>query len=379
MNEYDRPVGIESRGARLARRGVIWIVWPAIALIAGILGLEIFLQVLTTRRESVQAAAVTPLEQAYYPFSIQHLHPHYLFFFPLDPAKRVAIGNAVCSIDRDGFREPGLAHAGGRKLAVLLGGSAAFGYLSSSNATTITSYLNRLQTEYFFVNAAVPSWNSTQELFRLSLQIAPLKPALVITYDGANDASLAGMESGHAVSPYPAGTPESFDKLDALVGDVRVEQKLWSPFRLFPQLMHRLEKYGYAGTPPGPEVGTEAAARQYLSNQTQMAALAAGMGARFINVIQPIGYLHQRGKQSADGDGDLETPFYRLVRAAPPTEFYDFSSVFDDLLSATDSSGRRVELDALFMDDVHLTDRGNEIVAQRLWQLIHPAANQSTP
>ena len=40
----------------------------------------------------------------YAPFYIQHLHPLYLFFFPLDPKQRTAINNEIVSITIDGFR-----------------------------------------------------------------------------------------------------------------------------------------------------------------------------------------------------------------------------------------------------------------------------------
>ena len=149
------------------------------------------------------------LERGYKPFIVHHLHPLYLFFFPLEPADRLAIGNAVCRIDADGFREPGPRHAAGRKLAFLLGRSSAFGHFASSDATTITSYLNGMQEKYFFVNAGAPAWNSTQELFRLAYQILDYQPALVITYDGANDGALVARETPPRGSTPPARRPAS--------------------------------------------------------------------------------------------------------------------------------------------------------------------------
>ncbi len=179
------------------------------------------------------------LRRAYRPFTIQHLHPHYLFFYPLAPADRLALANPVCSLDADGFREPGPAAAAGRKLAVLIGGSAAFGHYATSNDTTIASYLNRLQREYFFVTAGVPSWNSTQELMRMAMQIAPMKPALVIAYDGVNDAALMGLGVDGSSQKYPMGTPESFDLLEDRLDEARRPWKRITFPRLFAEIANR--------------------------------------------------------------------------------------------------------------------------------------------
>lgn len=376
MTTPPRQAENPSQGGRRARRALLWLPSLAAVLMASIMALEVSLQIRASRRDAAQETELTPLERAYYPFSIQHLHPQYLFFFPLDPAERVAIGNPVCSLDRDGYREPGPAHAGGRKLAVLLGGSAAFGYLSTSNETTITSYLNRLQSEYFFVNAGVPSWNSTQELFRLAVEIDRLRPAVVISYDGGNDARLANVSNARGSAAYPGGTPESFDRLDALVGDLRAPQNLLSLPRLFPELRHRLEKYGYLTKQSGPEIGMEATARQYLSNQAQMAALSAGIGARFINIFQPVAYMHEVGKALVDND-TVMARFHRLVSTAPVAEHRDFSAIFDDVFAAAAAAGKPLERDSVFQDDVHLTDWGNELIAERLWRVVQQPAGHS--
>ena len=70
------------------------------------------------------------------------------------------------------------------------------------------------------MNAAVPSWNSLQEFYRLACQILDYEPDLVITYDGSNDATLAYHYWQEGLD-YPAGTPDSFDQLHALVDDIR--------------------------------------------------------------------------------------------------------------------------------------------------------------
>src|SRR5262245_12182136 len=111
-------------------RAAFWIVaviWTCAAVILLLVAAELWFKV---SRAWTVAGLTAPevddpiartLEDAYRPFAVQHLHPQYLFFFPLDPAERVAISNEVCSIDADGFRGEGPSHANGRRLAFIVG------------------------------------------------------------------------------------------------------------------------------------------------------------------------------------------------------------------------------------------------------------------
>lgn len=162
-------------------------------------------------------------DSPYKQFAVQHLHPKYFFFFPLDPDERTALNNEVVTLTADGFRGKGVFEE--KPLAVLLGGSAAFGVFASTDQTTITGYLNQLQTSYHFVNAGVPSWNSTQELHRLADQIAPLRPKLVVSYSFSNDIVIA-LRYAEKSPVYPAGTPENFDSLSSAVDNIRGSTKM---------------------------------------------------------------------------------------------------------------------------------------------------------
>ena len=124
---------------------------------------------------------------AYEPFTIQYPNPQYLFFFPAPP------GVANRSLQPRGPADRRGIPARARRTQAAANGLHRRRFirvrpLLEFNNTTITGYLNQLQTEYFFINAGVPSWNSTQELFRVAFQIMDYNPALVIAYDGANDA-----------------------------------------------------------------------------------------------------------------------------------------------------------------------------------------------
>jgi hypothetical protein len=369
-------------------KALIALLWLGLLALGIIIGAELWLQ----HREAARLAGTAMnrpddatrlgrLTRAYEPPGVQHLHPQYLFFFPLDPADRLAIGNAVCRIDADGFRGPGPRHAAGRKLAFFLGGSSAFGHLASSDAATITSYLNDLQGEYFFVNAGVPAWNSTQELFRLAYQILDYQPALVITYDGANDGALVAW-GDTASRAYPAGTPASFYLLERLVDDLRAKDRRPLTWRLFPTLRQWWSpRHVPAPAPPGHAQPADpvmhAAVVRYLRNEARMRDLAAAAGARFVHVFQPVAWLHQHVDPAFDPwrAPDMRariTQFYRLVVTMHPRtfEFHDLSALFDQHFSSVPVSRGDVADDTVFVDPVHLYDPGNKIVAGHLLRIL---------
>lgn len=271
----------------------------------------------------------------------------------------------------------------------MLGGSAAFGHFSSSDNTTITGYLNAIQNRYYFVNAGVPSWNSFQELARLSQQILDFSPALVVAYDGLNDAALAADYWIKGLD-YPAGTPESFDALTELVSDIRGKRtkKRRTPFyeRFFPRLSRaierrthwiwlkneNLEKPRSEQTPPD-SVMCEAAAR-YLENLSHMQVLTESSGARFVAIFQPIGNLHI----SAPGykKTDPGTPAYRVFRdhvfshTKTLREHFDYSVLFNgypqEPVWRKQPGHTDLDEEVIFVDGAHLYDRGNRFVAEMM-------------
>lgn len=362
------------------RRVFRWVGVAVTAVAIAVGSAEILLQVRSAALQRAQRdeTPLKKLQRAYSPFTQQHPHPHYMFFFPLEARDRLALGNAVCSIDADGFREPGPSHAGARKLAVVLGGSAAFGDYASANDQTITSHLNRLQDEYFFVNAGVPSWNSTQQLIRLALDIVERRPALIVAYDGANDAVLAGQIRSRTGAAYPPGTPEFFDTLERLIEEDDDPLAGLHPRALLPELTLRFDKWFSSSSSPADDDDTisdadiTAAARRYRANHSRMAELSNAAGAKFISVFQPIANLHEHIDSTALGRRPLVEKFHREATGGlpPPYDLVDLSSVFNGAVPQITLAGPELADDAMFVDLVHLTDRGNAFVAERLWKLI---------
>jgi hypothetical protein len=357
---------------RQSRTGTIVIaaLWLLAVVFGGAIAIEVLLQQRSAYLERHDTRRYAVLSRAYAPFITESLHPQYLFFFPQTAAQRQAIGNATCSIDAHGFREPGIESARGRKLAFLVGGSVAFGLFASSNDATITAHLNRLQNEYFFVNAGVPGFNSTQELVRLTVELADHHPALVVALDGWNDLTLA-RERKFIEQQIPPGTPEAFPTLQALVETAHAPWRTLFPGKLFPEISLRLGTNEADDEPQVPEARVAAAANRYSLNRERMSDVSRAVGARFISVFQPFAGLHQNVPRAfADADPSAEL-FHKLAAAKPSSvEAYDMSNVFDQFFAKVPVNDPSIEDDTIFVDNDHLYDPGNQIVARQLVKLI---------
>lgn len=323
----------------------------------------------------------TPIAQKYQPFAVQHLHPFYYFFFPQSEREIAAINNDVVSITTQGFRGPGPEQKGDRKLAFFLGGSAAFGFGNSSNETTIPGYLNQFQAEYFFVNAGVPSWNSTQEFYRLALESLSYHPDLIVVYDGFNDA-ISSYDYEKGGYNFPPGTVESYGSLQKWVDDIREARIFQIDFiRLAHSFFPRLRKFLNESlqtkdipivtrVPGGSLFDPKPSAEVYLRNLELMKKLCASYRIKFIALWQPILFQHKADSLSGQGfsqpdSGSVEyvREFHTEVLKQIPSDlsFYDYGNIFDRV-------DREVPLNKIFLDQAHLSDLGNEMVARKIAQ-----------
>jgi lysophospholipase L1-like esterase len=383
MSDAHTPTSVERLGR--AAIGAVWLLVLGVAAAVAVEGVLAF-------RERARPAHTTParprydrLHEAYIPFAVQHLHPVYLFFFPFEPGARAALSNDVVHLDAEGFRGGGPARADGRALGFLVGGSTAFGHFASSDDATISGQLNRLQADAFVVNAGVPSWNSTQELVRLADQLLAHRPALIVSFDGANDVQIA--IEHHALGlDLPPGIPESFHRLSEQVDDIRAEPApIRLSERLFPRLAaalrERLSDSPARRGPPIPEAKLGEAARRYVWNLGLMRDLAESRGARFVPIFQPVLWLHEHAREEDFGAGGAFAGDYRRFHRRVLEEaaraglgLVDFSRLFDahfDPVPSFDRAGTRDLTDAdIFLDAVHVSDAGNRIVAQAILEVL---------
>ena len=363
---------------------IIGAVTIPVLLFIAIFGFE---QYLTHSSNSYPKSQVSSSQigHPYLPFSVQHLNPFYLFFFPFNVEKRISLSNTAVTLTAEGYRGDGPAARGERKLAFLLGGSTAFGYYASNDHQTISGWLNQLQSTYHFVNAGVPSFNSTQELFRVINEVLPQQPKLLISLNGANDFAIPFDNYFARGVVYPAGTPESYHNLHSLVENIRAQrpkavQLLVAWYRWFPETSKYLREHFTFPDRTWKNIliqwSTKAndnianvinlSASKYIYNMEVISQLCTHSDCAHVNIFQPMAILHERedvyvdASQSSFVKGkrlELAQLFLEVVSNGTPTDklFWDFSRVFD----------RSAEKN-VFLDSVHLTDVGNKLVAQEI-------------
>ena len=314
-------------------------------------------------------------EDPYEVFTIQHLHPFYMFSLPWNPDAIAAANNSVVSLNQEGFRNSLQNNA--RMKGIILSGSTAFGHGASSDHTTITSALNKLQGDYDFLNYGVPSWNSHQEMVVYTK--IPTGTNYVISFSGANDFNIARRycKKGYA---FPLGSPESFEYLAAITDDIRGDRKDGSMVsRLFPRTRKKLSRlfYGKGGSReqrPDCRPRILAAADVFIINQSVIRDLALARGSKYMLALQPfLHFIVPPKKERRIEDVELRQVFYRHVMGSPFCQAavcLDFSETFRDAVPLQTNETPEDPNRAVFLDKVHLTDLGNERIAELLDAMI---------
>lgn len=308
------------------------------------------------------------LRRDYDAFRLKHPHPIYGFFFAPQERSPTELSNESVSISDAGFRGPGPAdRPSDRRLAILVGNSVVFGF-APHDSLTITGILNRIQDEYFFVNAGVPSWVSHQMLQRMEHELLDYEPSLVVFWAGYNDASIA-LRAARSGLPFVegrieedyVGTAESMP--GALVPNTsRVVSMLWGRVT---------DRYAVVSDSAA-EVLALQASTAFGSTVDSARALTKAAGADFVFVYQPILHHHIGRPEGMLADADVAyfNRFRDGLQGQPRLgRFLDLGAVFDALTGGVSvfrpETGADIA-DEHFADRVHLLVAGNAYVARRL-------------
>jgi len=285
------------------------------------------------------------------------------------------------NINNDGLRGPEIISAKDKNTyrIFVLGGSTMFGQLSTSDNTTIPSYLqqefNNLKVGYKIevINVGIGGATSFHEYELIKEKLVHYNPDLIIVYDGWNDLNYPVTESNEGKIPLVYQiqkqiselddyykTPRFIDSLIAFL-DSRISEKLYSK-----------------NTNSNDTQITDVSEKAYLwkSRWTEICKIGKENGFDVIITLQPV--LGAGKKPLTDWEKHaLEKVGYRSVAPSYPalrnalsqldpecTKTADLSYVFDDVNKT------------IFYDIGHMGDSGDIIVAKNLFELSKPIVLQ---
>lgn len=372
-------------------------------LISIFVAFEFFLSTNTTTTSNKQLYETgyygSPLNfEPYKKFTIQHLHPYFIFSLPWMQNDIEEANNDFVKIEKNGFRKS--LTLGRKNKGVLLGGSTAFGYFSSSDSKTLSSQLTA-KSEYDFINRNAPSWNTHQELIALVKYSEPYD--ISVSFSVAND--MAIFCATRAWESPVIDQMESFDRLKRYFNDIRgeplIEDATQEPNMLrksisflltpFPRSVSFLKKIlkSPSFVPEQDRFRFDECSKHedllvtsILNNELAMRQISNARGASHWLVIQPMLSLHT----NAGFGSNAESIFKRSVINKIIGSNYckencvDMSSIFSSMNPENfvyDPSKSEKWREACFADAVHLTDQCVSIVAEFLSKKIRSGLGNS--
>ena len=291
--------------------------------------------------------------------------------------RRKPFSGTYVNVDRNGIRRTWNTSTTDPIKVYMFGGSTLFG-VGARDDYTIPSCLSKMLAQVFGERVQVANYGqngyvNTQEMVDLLRELqAGNRPDVIIFYDGYND-------TFSALQQLVAGLPQNefnraaeFNILNpGRAHDLYLEVlKRSNVYKLMRGLRNRV--VGEKPVPPlSPERETQLVGdviRIYLTNTTMIESVAKTMGFTAVFYWQPSVYSRSTAnlyEQSwiQEAEHRFFTETYSAVKHSPlaaKPSFHDISDVFEGYEGT------------LYVDSAHTTERGNEIVARRIYQDVAP-------
>jgi hypothetical protein len=237
--------------------------------------------------------------------------------------------------------------AGTRRVFVV-GGSVAYGSGASSQERTIGGRLERLLAKSGPVEvftAACPHWTTTNERILVEDILVELEPDAVVSVSGMNDIYFGSVGRNVLDMRAPA---------DALFFELARESFDLAGLGPVPDLAPATNH----ATPP------EVIARRAAANARLAAAALAPLGARYLYALQPNIFATKKPLTPRERDLANVSPQTPGIVTKSYDEIRRAFAGSVDLVDATDAFDGVT--DAVFLDSVHVADRGNDLIARRI-------------
>jgi len=263
------------------------------------------------------------------------------------------------------------AEAYSNSIGVILGSSAVFGVGSSQDQFTISSYLSN-QTKVDWLNFGGRAYNSTQELFRLILHL-PKKMDQLVVFSGVNNITLSFLSSYS--SPvynsffYQSSFQQSMEHSSEFIG----VRRAWG--RLLKELRNRFFKSSES-------IPNELSRQTYKDvlicferDLRALKVIADGIGANVYFVMQPLATWIEKRLSEEEVTifnllDSMSSDWIVLAKQIADIKERYFEDV-ENICIALNINYYNMNLapefntkEWLFVDRVHLTDRGYELAAR---------------
>ena len=265
---------------------------------------------------------------------------------------------------------------------IIIGGSTTYGSGSTSDKTTIPGFLQEkidnsgIDQKVQVINAGIMGSTSIEEVHRIKNDLVNFDPDMIIIYDGVNDAGISWERySDHTnweVKPekkiltfFQIYLPEYKTPLNAVAFIERIKAGISGDNNLFPH------------QPVGREtfyISEHMLERASLWHNRIKDACEFGNenGFKTMVIFQPM--LGTGNKPLVE----YEHSYYLAVGGEKNTEVYD---IFSNGLLGLENYCYKVEdfrnifdnvPEFVYFDIAHLADYGNEVVSQRIFEIIKP-------
>ena len=333
-------------------------------------------------------------ENPYTDFNRKYLHPYFTWSLPWKKENIEAINNEIVSLNIEGFRVNPYIDSK-KSNAVLLGGSTAFGYYSSSNETTPAALLTR-NSDINFYNLNGPGWNSNQEL--ISLLKFKKNYSVSLSLTGLTDLSIFCQYTVNTeLEDNYTDAVENYIQLNAVynnilsqIYDVQLSTLLkFFILNIFPENIKLINYYKnkksdtnqkeikadhffkkcYNNKGNVDKKLIDKLVKKFISNHKLMKLISESRGASHFIMLQP--------EYSLSSDDENTSPmkhqeyFYNKIKSDKfcETNCYDLSKIFiknniDVTNFSLNTSGSYN--DEIFIDSSHLSDKGSKILTNEI-------------
>ena len=249
-----------------------------------------------------------------------------------------------------------------------MGGSAMWGH-GGRDEDTIASFLAR-STGYSVENLGESGYRARQSLNFLLHQLNSHEhPDVYVSYDGYNEVFMGCRQQNRA-----DGSDREKQIRQALASRTKDDDALQIEYLLEPPLALLrlvLDRSTSTGALPAPDPlvcdtdpeRAQQVARALISDWLTMQALADSQGARFLPVLQPTLALGRSRHDSVEVKEDMRRQLeavYPRIREEAGRRGLEFL----DLTEALDGT------ENVFIDQVHVSPVGNEIIAGRIGEYL---------